>query len=149
MPKWTVLTFEMKKHLHSCPHPSLQIRWHVRLEAALLRKYWPWLALAVLAEYTHLVAHNLVYYMEGYYYGPEGPPPPLKDLGLMLLGDRIPSNYEWIVGAATCTLVAIVLGIALGRVTLKHVPWGGPQLEVVARDPATGRPVRSTMAVSE
>ena len=124
-----------------------QIRWHVRLELALLKRYWPWVALAVGAEYMHLVAHNLVYYMEGIYY-PDGPPPPLKDLGLMLLADRMPGNFGWVVGALTCTLVAMVLLLGLARITLKNVPWGGPQLEVVGHgDPTgSGRP-RTVVAV--
>lgn len=125
-----------------------QIRWHVRLELALLKRYWPWVAAAVGAEYVHLVAHNLIYYMEGVYY-PDGPPPALKDLGLMLLADRIPERAEWVVGALTCTLVALVLSLALARVTLRNVPWGGPQLEVVGHgDPTgSGRP-RTVVAVS-
>lgn len=119
----------------------------MRLELALLKRNWHWVALAVLAEYIHLVAHNLIYYIEGIYY-PDGPPPALKDLGLMLLADRIPDNYEWVVGALTCTLVAMVLVLGLARVTLKNVPWGGPQLEVVGHgDPTgSGRP-RTVVAV--
>jgi hypothetical protein len=109
----------------------------VRLELALLKRYWPWVAAAVLAEYVHLVGHNLIYYMEGIYY-PDGPPPPLQDLGLMLLADRVPDNFDWIVGFATCLLVAMVLLLGLARVTLKNVPWGGPQLEVVGHGEPTG-----------
>lgn len=94
------------------------------------------------------MAHNLIYYIQGVYYS-EGPPPALKDLGLMLLAGRVPERFEWVVGALTCLLVGLVLSLAVARVTLKNVPWGGPQLEVVGHgDPTgSGRP-RTVVAVS-
>ena len=107
--------------------------WHVRLETALLKRHYHWIVGCVVMEWVHLTAHNFIYFLEGKVWGNAGPPPPLKDLGLMLLADRLPSNYEWIVGLSTCILVGMLLVLGMARLTLNNVNFGGPQLELISR----------------
>lgn len=111
------------------------------LEWAVFKKGIPpsrspffYLSLWVFMEWVHLTAHNYVYYLQGVVWGADGPPPPLKDLGLMLLADRLPARYEWIIGFATAVLCGLLLGLGLLRLVLNNVHWGGPQLEVVSGD---------------
>lgn len=106
-------------------------------EWALLKKGVPssrpplfFFLLWVFVEYVHLTAHNYVYFLQGKIWGVDGPPPPLPDLGLMLLADRLPDRYEWIIGFATAVLVGLMFSLGLLRLTLAHVKWGGPQIEV-------------------
>ena len=45
--------------------------------------------------------------LEGRVWGPDGPPPPLKDLGIMLLGGLLPPSADWIVGLFLYFLIAM------------------------------------------
>ncbi|GAB5029721.1 heat shock protein [Nannochloropsis oceanica] len=92
------------------------------------------LILWIFVEYVHLIAHNYVYYLQGKLWGADGPPPPLQDLGLMLLADRLPESFEWIIGFATALLCGLMFSLGLLRLTLTNVNWGGPTIDVKTSD---------------
>jgi len=85
----------------------------------------------LLAEYFNLVMHNFIYYLEGAVWGEGGPPPPLKDLGIMLLEGIFPPSAQWIVGLFLYFLIGMMLTLCLGRLLLNNVPWGGPQTVLI------------------
>lgn len=62
------------------------------------------------------------------------PPPPLQDLGLMLLADRLPEHLEWIISFATALLCGLMFSLGLLRLTLTNVNWGGPTIDVKTSD---------------
>lgn len=91
----------------------------------------PSLQVVLLAEYFNLVMHNFVYYLEGEIWGEAGPPPPLKDLGIMLFAGVFPPSAQWVVGLSLYLLIGMVLSLCFGRLLLNNVPWGGPQTMLI------------------
>jgi len=137
-------------HLTSSHHSPAE-RVHVKseremrallsLEWALMKRGVPpsksplfFLLLWIFVEYVHLIAHNYVYYLQGKLWGSDGPPPPMQDLGLMLLADRLPERFEWIIGFATALLCGLMFSLGLLRLTLTNVNWGGPTIDVKTSD---------------
>lgn len=108
-----------------------EISWQAKLEFALFKQEWRWIVVVLLAEYFNLVMHNFVYYLEGEIWGEAGPPPPLKDLGIMLFAGVFPPSAQWVVNLSLYLLVGMVLTLCLGRLLLNNVPWGGPQTMLV------------------
>jgi len=141
-------------HAHHHHHPSShspdarvtvkserEMRALLSFEWALMKRGVPptksplfFLLLWIFVEYVHLTAHNYVYYLEGKLWGADGPPHPMQDLGLMLLADRLPERYEWIIGFATALLCGLMFSLGLLRLTLTNVNWGGPTIDVKTSD---------------